>query len=148
MSNTTTSTGGTTPAAPADHYSAVDLAKTGEGLKAKAVSTGAAGVSLCHYGNHHTMLTYRAVDGGAELHQNHADVFVIVSGKATLLTEGTIVDAKEESPGEIRGSAVTGGKASVIAEGDVVHISAGVPHQLMIAKGDDLTYFVMKVRKA
>jgi mannose-6-phosphate isomerase-like protein (cupin superfamily) len=136
-----------TSGASADHYSASTLAKTGAVLRTQAASSGVAGVALAHYGNHHTMLTYRAQSGEAEVHENYADVFVIVGGKATLVTEGRIVDAREESPGEIRGSAVTGGKETVMAEGDVVHISAGVPHQILVAQGNELTYFVMKVKK-
>lgn len=131
----------------ADHYSAGDLAKTAEALKAKAGATGSAADTLVRYGNHHMMLSYRAQNGGAELHRLYADVFVIVRGKATLLTEGTIPDAKEEAPGEIRGLAVKDGKSMPLASGDVVHIPAGVPHQMLIAKGDELVYFVVKVKE-
>ncbi len=131
----------------ADHYSAADLAKTADGLKAKAAASGSAADTLARYGNHHMMLAYRAKDGGAELHTRYADIFVIVGGKATLLTEGTIPDAKEDSPGEIHGAAVKDGKATPLATGDVVHIPAGVPHQLLIAKGEELLYFVVKVKE-
>jgi beta-galactosidase beta subunit len=133
--------------APADHYSASTLAKTGELLRAQAASSGVASVPLAQYGNHNTMLTYRALSGEAEVHAFYADVFVIVGGKATLLTEGSIVGPHEVSPGEIRGAAVSGGKEIVMAEGDVVHIAAGVPHQILVAQGNELTYFVMKVKK-
>ncbi|MDR3526429.1 MAG: hypothetical protein P4L57_04050, partial [Rhizomicrobium sp.] len=46
-------------AAPIDHYSAADLAKTEAGLKAKA-ATGSASQILAEYGSHRTMLSYRA----------------------------------------------------------------------------------------
>jgi len=131
----------------ADHYSASDLAKTADALKAKAAATGSAADTLARYSNHHMMLSYRAKDGGAELHTHYADVFVIVRGKATILTEGTIPDAKEEAPGEIRGVAVKDGKTTPLATGDVIHIPAGVPHQMLVAKGDELVYFVVKIKE-
>lgn len=130
-----------------DHYDAAALAQTADALKAKAAATGSAADMLARYGNHHMMLSYRAKDGNAELHTHYADVFVIVRGKALLLTEGTIPDAKEESPGEIRGPAVKDGKPVLLATGDVVHIPAGVPHQMLIAKGDELVYFVVKIKE-
>lgn len=134
-------------AAPADHYSLADLTKAAGALKAKAAATGSASDTLATYANHHTMLAYRTRDGGAEVHARYADVFYIVRGRATLLTEGTVEASHEESPGEIRGSAVTGGKATALNAGDVVHIRAGTPHQLLIAKGEELLYFVVKVKE-
>ncbi len=134
-------------AAPADHYTVSDLEKAGEALKAKAAATGSAGDTLATYTNHHTMLSYRTKDGTAEVHAKYADLFYIVRGKATLLTEGTLEGGHEESPGELRGTAVTGGKTTVLKEGDVVHIPAGTPHQLLVAKGDEFLYFVIKVKE-
>ena len=132
-------------AAGADYYAAGDLAKTEAGLKAKASATGSASEILAEYGSHRTMLSYRAADGGAEVHSHVADVFYIVRGKARLVTEGKVENGHEDKPGEIRGSAVTGGKTVPLAPGDVVHIPAGVPHQILVSKGDEIVYFVVKV---
>lgn len=134
-------------AAPADHYSLTDLTRAADALRAKAAATGSASDTLATYPNHHTMLSYRTKDGAAEVHTRYADMFYIVRGKATLLTEGTLEGQHEESPGEWRGTAVTGGKTTVLKEGDVVHIPAGTPHQLLVAKGDELVYFVIKVKE-
>jgi len=139
--------GSSAGAAPADHYSPADLAKVGEALKAKAAATGGASEALAKYNNHHTMLAYRTKDGPAEIHAQFADIFFIVRGKATLFTEGTLEGWKEESPGEIRGLKITGGKTTVLGPGDVVHIPAGTPHQLQLAPGDELLYFVLKVQE-
>jgi mannose-6-phosphate isomerase-like protein (cupin superfamily) len=130
-------------AAPADHYTADDLAKAADALKAKnAVSD-----TLATYPNHHTMVAYRSKDGNAELHAKEADVFVIVRGKATLLTEGVLEGGKETGPGEIRGTKVSGGKSMALKPGDIVHIPAGTPHQLLIASGDELVYFIVKIEE-
>jgi mannose-6-phosphate isomerase-like protein (cupin superfamily) len=134
-------------AAPADHYSLADLTKAADALKAKAAATGSASDTLARYNNHHTMLAYRTQNGTAEVHTRDADIFFIVRGRATLLTEGTLDGSHEEGPGEWRGTAVTGGKSTALKEGDVVHIPAGTPHQLLVAKGDEFLYFVIKVKE-
>jgi len=135
------------PAAPADHYTVGDLVRDLDKLKAQAAATGAAGETLQRYPNHFTMLSYRTKDGGAEIHQRFADVFYVVRGKATLVTGGAIPDSAEESPGEIRGKAVVGGERAALGAGDIVHIPAGTPHQLLIAPGEELLYFVIKVKE-
>ena len=135
-------------AAPADHWTQADLLKTAQGLKAKAAATGSASNTLATYTNHHTMLAYRTKDGGAEVHTNYADVFYVVRGQATLLTEGTVQNSKEESPGEIRGTGIDGATSTVLKKGDFVHIPAGTPHQLLIPKGKTFVYFVIKVKES
>lgn len=132
----------------ADHHPFADLANLGETLKVKAAQSGVAGESLATYPNHHTMLTHRTQDGPAEIHAAYADIFYIVRGTATLLTEGTLEGAYEESLGETRAKAVIGGKETVLATGDMVHIPAGTPHQLRIADGDEFLYFVIKVKES
>jgi mannose-6-phosphate isomerase-like protein (cupin superfamily) len=134
--------------APADHYTAEGLAGEMAKLKAQAEETGSAGITLARYATHFTMLSYRNRNGGGELHRQYADMFYVVQGKATLLTEGSIPDAKEESPGEWRGTAVAGGKQTVLNQGDIVNIPAGTPHQLLVAPGDEFLYFVIKVKEA
>ena len=93
------------------------------------------------------MLAFRAKNGGGELHQNSADLFVILDGHATLLTGGEVADAKTTAPGEIRGSAVKGGTQQELKPGDAVHIPAGTPHQMLVAGGDTVTYFVVKIEE-
>ncbi len=134
-------------AAPADHYSVVDLLKAADKLKTEAVKGGSASTTLAEYGGHHTMLAYRNKDGGGEVHTQYADVFYIVRGKATLITEGKLTDAKDDSPGELRGSGVEGGKTTQVLPGDVVHIPAGTPHQLKLPRGGQLLYFVVKIKE-
>jgi len=135
-------------AAPADHYTAAQLVHEMAKLKAEAATTGSASEKLQQYPNHFTMLAYRNKDGGAEIHRQFADVFYVVRGKAVLLTEGSIPDAKEESAGELRGTAVVDGTRTPLKSGDVIHIPAGTPHQLLVPKGKDFLYFVIKVKES
>jgi len=135
-------------AAPADHYTTAQLVQEMPKLKAEAAASGSASEKLQQYQNHFTMLAYRNRDGGAEIHRQFADIFFVVRGKAVLLTEGSIPDVKEESPGELRGTAVVDGKRTPLGPGDVVHIPAGTPHQLLVPKRKDFLYFVIKVKES
>ncbi len=133
----------------ADVYSASQLQQMAQKLEQQEGlrTTGLAGETLKKYPNHLTMLTVRTVSGGAELHENYADIFFIVDGEATLTTGGKILNPTGAGPGETRGTAVEGGVQRKLSKGDVVHISANTPHQVSIAKGQSFTYFVVKVHK-
>ena len=92
-----------------------------------------------------TILAFRDKDGKAELHQQFEDVFVVLRGRATLVTEGTITNPVTTAPGEIRGAAIQQGSRRDLKEGDIVHIPAATPHQLLLPPAASFTYFVVKV---
>jgi mannose-6-phosphate isomerase-like protein (cupin superfamily) len=104
-----------------------------------------ASASLEKYGNHYTMLAHREATGSAEIHEKEADLFVVTEGDATIVTGGTLVSPHTEKPGEIRGTSIKGGENHPLPAGSIIHIPAGVPHQLQIQKCKPFTYFVMKV---
>jgi mannose-6-phosphate isomerase-like protein (cupin superfamily) len=95
--------------------------------------------------NDSTQLAFRDRDGQVEIHQRFADVFVVLNGNATLVSGGNVVGAHSVSPGEIRGAAVQEASRTVLQKGDIVHIPAGMPHQLLMNKGETFTYLVVKV---
>lgn len=97
------------------------------------------------FDNHSFMLAHREGNGQAELHETQNDVFFVQSGQATLVVGGTVVEPKTVAPHEIRGSSITGGEQKALGPGDVVHIPAGIPHQLLVDAGKQFTYFVVKV---
>lgn len=127
-----------------DIYSAQDLHAMGDKLVKKG--TQFAAEDLEHYGTHHTMFAEREQTGSAEVHEHEADFFVVESGTATLVSGGKIAGPHTEKPGEIRGSSIEGGDRHRVATGDIVHLPAGVPHQLLVDKGTPFTYFVIKVK--
>ena len=67
------------------------------------------------------------------------------TGEADLLLGGEAVGAKTTAPNELRGGEIKGGETVHLRPGDVIHIPAGIPHQLLMPKGHDFTYFVVKV---
>ena len=104
-----------------------------------------AGQGLGTFGNHSFMLAHREGNGQAELHQTQNDVFLVQSGQATLVAGGRVVEPKTVAPHEIRGSSISGGERKALGPGDVVHIPAGIPHQLLMNAGRHFTYFVVKI---
>ena len=97
------------------------------------------------FGNHYAMVAHREATGEAEVHDTWTDVFVIQSGEATLVTGGTLKAGKVTVPGEQRAPSIDGGEKRKVAAGDIIHIPAKVAHHLLVDKGKQVTYFVMKV---
>ncbi len=112
-----------------DHFTQSEVIEKAQALNAKAQGVdGAASVKLDEYPQHYTMVALRHKNGGAEVHEDYADVFIVEQGRATLVTGGTVQDGKTVSQGEIRGASVQNGDRTSLSEGDIVHIPAGVPH--------------------
>jgi mannose-6-phosphate isomerase-like protein (cupin superfamily) len=130
-----------------DHLTAAEILQKAQQLEQQAAQGGSASVKLEEYPNHYTMVALRKKSGGAELHENYADFFYVVRGKATLLTGGAVVDAKTAGPGEIRGTSVRDGTSTPLNKGDVVHIPANVPHQMVLSDHGEIVYFVIKVKE-
>jgi len=101
--------------------------------------------TLATYGNHSFLIAHREGDGEAELHETQNDVMVVESGAATLVVGGTIAGARSIAPHEIRGTSIRGGERVALAPGDVVHIPIKTPHQMLVASGQQITYFVVKI---
>jgi len=99
------------------------------------------------FGDHLLEISHREADGKAELHKVKADVIVIQTGTATLMTGGEVIDPKDTGPNEIQGAGIKGGVKREVGPGDVIEIPAGVPHQFFIAPGTQITYLVVKVVK-
>jgi len=133
---------------PAEQWSPVTLLQRAVHLRERAPSEGgSSSETLASYPRHAVMLSFRAQNGVAELHENFADVFYVLEGQATLLTGGMVTDAVTVGQGEVRGSAVVGGTGLALAPGDVAHVPAGVPHQMLLPANTTLTCLVVKVQE-
>jgi quercetin dioxygenase-like cupin family protein len=124
-----------------------DLTKQFATLVQSAKASGSSGATLGDYKSHAIKLSVRTTSGGAEVHAHYDDIFLVTEGKATLITGGTVADARTGVDGETKGTRVQDGQSQVIAKGDVVHIPAGTPHQLIIAPGDVYSSIVVKVKE-
>jgi mannose-6-phosphate isomerase-like protein (cupin superfamily) len=131
-----------------DHLSAPILLERAAHLRKLAkVGDGSAGEVLKEYPQHAIHLLVRSRNGGAELHENFADLFFVLEGRAALVTGGTIVDAKNIALGETRGSSVEGGVRQELRTGDVAHVPAGLPHQMLVSGEKFVTCLVLKIQQ-
>ena len=131
----------------ADVFSDQDIAAQLATAVQVAKAKGSGGGTIGDYKTHKIMLSVRTASGGAEVHAHFDDIFVITEGRATLITGGTVVDAKTGADGETKGTRIADGTTQAIGKNDIVHIPAGTPHQVIIAPGDVFKTIVVKVRE-
>ena len=68
-----------------------------------------------------------------EVHTYRTHYIHVLSGEATLVYGGTVTNARETSPGQIRGDGIAGGTSLVVRAGDFLQIPAGMPHLFTVA---------------
>lgn len=114
--------------------------------KAPANTMGESEINLIDHvpDQHAAILLRRTKPGKAEVHTNEADIWYVIDGGCVLVVGGTEVGGKEESPGQIRGTEITGGTEYKLAKGDVIRIPHGVPHWVKKIEGGELVYIVVK----
>jgi mannose-6-phosphate isomerase-like protein (cupin superfamily) len=132
----------------ADHWHGPVLLERAAYLRKLAkAGSGEASETLKQYQGHATMLSFRARNGEAELHDDFADLFYVLDGRATLVTGGKIIGLRATGPGETRGDSIEGGARHELRAGDVAHVPAGVPHQMLVPGDKTFTAFVLKIEQ-
>jgi mannose-6-phosphate isomerase-like protein (cupin superfamily) len=114
--------------------------------KAPANNLGESEINLIEHipDQHAAILLRRTKPGKAEVHTNEADVWYVVNGGCVLVVGGVEMAGKEESPGQIRGTGITGGTEYTLSKGDVIRIPHGVPHWVKKIEGKEIVYIVVK----
>jgi uncharacterized protein GlcG (DUF336 family)/quercetin dioxygenase-like cupin family protein len=125
-----------TSAPQGDRVVFIEAAKTAAAFKK--------GQPLIETGAFKVHASRREAAGMAEVHTRDTDVIYVLEGRATVITGGTVVDAKITAPDELRGARIEGGTARTLAKGDVLIVPEGVPHWFSEVKGP-LLYYVVKV---
>ena len=83
-----------------------------------------------------------------EVHTHWTHYIQVLSGEATLVYGGTVSNARETGPGQIRGTAIVGGTTMTVRAGDFLQIPAGMPHEFTAAGGDKkFRYVVFNTRQ-
>jgi mannose-6-phosphate isomerase-like protein (cupin superfamily) len=133
----------------ADHWTPAVLLERGAYLRKLArAGSGEASETLHEYPQHRAMLSFRSRNGEVEVHGKFADMFIVLSGEATLVTGGTVVNARIAAPGETRGDSIEGGRLQPLRQGEIVHVPAGTPHQFLVSSEKTITCFVLKIQEA
>jgi mannose-6-phosphate isomerase-like protein (cupin superfamily) len=122
-----------------------DLKASSDRLASSPDAANIAGKTLGSWVTSSASLWRRAKSGQAELHKTKTDILVIEEGSATLVTGGTILDARTTAANEVRGASIKGGESRKVGPGDIVRIPAGTPHQFLLEKGQTVAYFALKL---
>lgn len=132
----------------ADHWSGAVLLERAAYLRQLARhSDGSASETLKGFPGHAAMLSFRSRDGEAEVHENFADLFCVLDGRATLVTGGRVIGARVTGLGETRGDSIEGGERQELRAGDIAHVPAGEPHQMLVAGDRTFAAFVLKIQE-
>jgi mannose-6-phosphate isomerase-like protein (cupin superfamily) len=83
-----------------------------------------------------------------EVHTYRTHYIHVISGEAVLTYGGTVTNARETGPGQVRGDGIAGGTSITVRTGDFLQIPAGMPH-LFEVKGANskFRYVVFNARQ-
>lgn len=121
-------------AAPAAAQSVPADVAAGADIRAKVAEMGAtmkggfAYQPLVRDGETVAALEYWKAPGKPAVHPDEAEYAIVIDGAGTLVSGGTMADAKETRPGLVEGSRIDGGITRRLGPGDVILVPAGVPH--------------------
>ena len=82
--------------------------------------------------------------GGSNLHQvNTTEIYFMLTGYATLVTGGSMTDAKQENANWVRGSGIVNGVSRRVVPGDVIIIPGHTPHWFSELE-TDISYLIFR----
>ena len=113
----------------------------------KVAAAFAKGMPLVEVESYKVHASRREASGQAEVHAKDTDIIYVLTGTATFVTGGTVVDGKNIEAEEIRGASIEGGETREIRPGDVIIVPNGTPHWFKEVPAP-MTYYVVKVRAA
>jgi glc operon protein GlcG len=131
----------TTP--QAGNASVGDVTYVAKGVVDAAFESGDTGGTLVDAPAYRVNASRRDGPGQAEIHTEDTDIFYVLSGSATLVTGGELVEPRQIAPAELRGLGIRGGSEQRIGAGDVLTIPRGVPHWFK-SVNTPLKYYVVK----
>jgi len=108
-----------------------------------ARAAGETGTTIISNADFKVMASRRDKPGRSEVHLDDTDIFIVIDGSATIVLGGKMVDAKEVSPGEIRGTAIVGGTDYKLEKGVVLTVPRNTPHWVKETQ-PGFRYYVVK----
>jgi mannose-6-phosphate isomerase-like protein (cupin superfamily) len=94
----------------------------------------------------HRRMGANGMPPGVEYHQANTDIYFIIGGTGTVMTEGTIENREPipGRPGEDRGTLIKNGRGFKVKAGDVINMPPNTPHQ-SIPDPKGFSYMLIKV---
>lgn len=114
--------------APADLASAPEIRAKVAAMAARMGKSTFAYEPLVRDGATIAALEYWKAPGKPAVHPREAEYALVIDGAGTLVSGGTMADARETQPGLVEGSRIDGGTTRRLGKGDVILVPAGVPH--------------------
>jgi mannose-6-phosphate isomerase-like protein (cupin superfamily) len=127
------------------HWTADQIREINQKLPLKMDALKDATETIGSFGNHSIVLAHREASGRVEIHETKVDIMFIESGEAMIAIGGKVPDAKITEPNEMRGSKIDGGERQTVHAGDILHIPAKTPHQFLLAPGQKIDYYTVKI---
>ena len=118
----------TAQTAPADAASGAEIRAKVAAMAARMGKSTFAYEPLVKDGQTVAALEYWKAPGKPAVHPDEAEYALVIEGSGTLVSGGTMADAKESRPGLVEGSRINGGTTRRLGPGDVILVPAGVPH--------------------
>jgi mannose-6-phosphate isomerase-like protein (cupin superfamily) len=91
------------------------------------------------------ILANRREAGQVEYHEHTNHIFIIVEGEATIVTGGTMIDAKRTSPDQMQAAGIDGGETHHLSKGDVITIPAKTPHWWKDVPTKTIAYYAVNI---
>jgi mannose-6-phosphate isomerase-like protein (cupin superfamily) len=94
----------------------------------------------------HRRMGANGLPPGVEYHQANTDIYFIVGGTGTVMTEGVIENREPipGRPGEERGTLIKNGRGFKVKAGDVINMPPNTPHQ-SVPDSEGFSYMLVKV---
>ena len=102
---------------------------------------------LLRGGNAVAALEYWKAPGKPAIHPSEAEYVVVIAGAGTMVSGGSMEDAKQTNDRLIEGRRITGGTTRVLHVGDIFLVPAGTPHWFGIT-GSRLVLLGTKIPQA
>lgn len=130
-------------------WSAEELARRDAALSTSIGQDGSSRETLADFGNptgaNRFRLLRREGDGEPEQHGHIVDVVYVVSGEATLLVGGRLINPRGDPEETQFGDGIEGASRYPVGAGDIMHIPVNVPHSYDVPEGGHITYALTRV---
>ena len=131
-----------------DHWSRPVLLERSAYLRKLArFSEGSASETIREFPGYSMILTVLLRSADAVMHEENAQILMVLDGCATLVSGGTLERPKRAGPEQRMGSAIVGGASRELRNGDVIHLPAGTPYQLLLGGEKAFSCLVVQVRE-